>query len=88
MRWPIGTVCILAARLRADAKDGQILVGGRAARALEETIALQDVGTLALKGLTQPVSGLQRSCKPCCRCLRGDRWAAEAGSGSPVSFII
>jgi len=52
----IGTVCNLAARLCAEAKDGQILIAGRVAAAVEKVIALEDLGSLALKGLTQPVS--------------------------------
>jgi adenylate cyclase len=51
----IGTVCNLAARLCAEAKDGQILVAQRVAVAVEETMVLEDIGALALKGLTQPV---------------------------------
>jgi adenylate cyclase len=51
----IGTVCNLAARLCADAQDGQILIGQRVAVAVEETISLEEVGALTLKGLTQPV---------------------------------
>jgi class 3 adenylate cyclase len=51
----IGTVCNLAARLCAEAQDGQILIGQRVAVAVEETITLEEVGALALKGLTQPV---------------------------------
>jgi len=52
----IGTVCNLAARLCWEAKDGQILVAGRVAAAVRETTALEDIGPLVLKGLTQPVS--------------------------------
>jgi adenylate cyclase len=51
----IGTVCNLAARLCAEAKDGQILVAQRVALAVEETTALEELGALSLKGLTQPV---------------------------------
>ena len=51
----IGTVCNLAARLCAEAKDGQILVAQRVAVAVEETTQLEQVGELTLKGLTQPV---------------------------------
>ena len=36
-------------------KDGQILVAQRVAVAVEETTVLEDVGALALKGLTQPI---------------------------------
>jgi class 3 adenylate cyclase len=52
----IGTVCNLAARLCGEAKDGQILVAGRVAAAVREKTALEDIGPLVLKGLTQPVS--------------------------------
>jgi class 3 adenylate cyclase len=51
----IGTVCNLAARLCAEAKDGQILIAQRVAVAVEETMMLQEIGALALKGLTRPV---------------------------------
>jgi len=51
----IGTVCNLAARLCAEAKDGQILIAQRVAVAVEEATALEEVGELNLKGLTQPV---------------------------------
>ena len=51
----IGTVCNLAARLCAEAKDGQILIGQRVAVAVEETTPAEEVGELTLKGLTQPV---------------------------------
>ena len=53
---PIGTVCNLAARLCAEAKDGQILLSGRVAAAVEEMVALEELGSMALKGITQPVS--------------------------------
>jgi adenylate cyclase len=52
----IGTVCNLAARLCAEAKNGQILIAGRVAAAVEKVMVLEDLGSLALKGLTQPVS--------------------------------
>ena len=51
----IGTVCNLAARLCAEAKDGQILIAQRVAVAIEETTPLEELGELILKGLTQPV---------------------------------
>ncbi len=51
----IGTVCNLAARLCAEAKDGQILVAQRVAAAVEGKAVLEEIGPLALKGLTQPV---------------------------------
>ncbi len=51
----IGTVCNVAARLCAEAKDGQILLGQRVNVALKGSVATEQVGALALKGLTQPV---------------------------------
>jgi adenylate cyclase len=51
----IGTVCNLAARLCAEAKDGQILIAQRVAVVIEETTPLEEIGELTLKGLTQPV---------------------------------
>ena len=51
----IGTVCNVAARLCAEAKDGQILLSQRVNVALKGSVATEQVGGLALKGLTQPV---------------------------------
>jgi class 3 adenylate cyclase len=51
----IGTVCNVAARLCAEAKDGQILLTQRVNVALKGCVATEQVGALALKGLTQPV---------------------------------
>ena len=51
----IGTVCNLAARLCAEAKDGQVLVAQRVAAAVEGKAVVEEIGPLALKGLTQPV---------------------------------
>src|SRR5438067_3141949 len=51
----IGTGCHVAARLCAEAKDGQILFSQRVNVALKGSIATEQVGALALKGLTQPV---------------------------------
>ena len=52
----IGTVCNLAARLCAEAKDGQILVSSRIAEAVETVARLEDLGNLELKGLRRPVA--------------------------------
>jgi GAF domain-containing protein len=52
----IGTVCNLAARLCAEAKDGQILVSSRIAEAIEAVARLEDLGNLELKGLRRPVA--------------------------------
>ena len=51
----IGTVCNVAARLCAEAKDGQILLSQLVNAALKGSIATEQLGPLALKGLTQPV---------------------------------
>jgi len=51
----IGTVCNVAARLCAEAKDGQILLGQRVNVALKGSVATEQLGPLTLKGLTQPV---------------------------------
>src|SRR5947208_15372988 len=51
----IGTVCNIAARLCAEARDGQILLSQRINVALKGSIATEQLGPLALKGLTQPV---------------------------------
>jgi adenylate cyclase len=50
----IGTVCNVAARLCAEAKDGQILLTQRVNAELRGSVATEQVGALALKGLTQP----------------------------------
>jgi class 3 adenylate cyclase len=52
----IGTVCNVAARLCAEAKDGQILLSQRVNVALKGSIVTEQVGALALKGLTRPVT--------------------------------
>jgi adenylate cyclase len=51
----IGTVCNVAARLCGEAKDGQILLSKRVNLALNGSVTTEQVGALALKGLTQPV---------------------------------
>jgi class 3 adenylate cyclase len=58
-RWDygaIGTVTNLSARLCSEAKGGQILVTARVASAVEELVEMEEVGTLALKGLLKPVT--------------------------------
>ena len=52
----IGTACNLASRLCDAALDGQILVAKRVAAAVEERIGLEEIGDLALKGLSQAVA--------------------------------
>jgi len=52
----IGTVCNLAARLCDAAADGQVLVSKRVAGAVEGNLRLEEIGDLALKGLSQAVA--------------------------------
>jgi adenylate cyclase len=52
---PIGTVTNMAARLCAEAANGQILVSQRVAAAVEGTAELEPLGDIALKGLSRPV---------------------------------
>jgi adenylate cyclase len=70
----IGTVCNLAARLCAEAKDGQILIAQLVAVAVEETTPLEAVGELTLKGLTQPVLAYNlplQAAQPALRVIEG-----------------
>jgi class 3 adenylate cyclase/putative methionine-R-sulfoxide reductase with GAF domain len=58
-RWDygaIGTVTNLAARLCGEAKGSQILVSLRVAGEVEDTIEVEEVGPLVLKGFHKPVS--------------------------------
>jgi len=55
----IGTVCNLAARLCAEAKDGQILVSSHIAEAVEAVAALENLGNLELKGAQEAGRGIQ-----------------------------
>src|SRR5580700_10654286 len=48
----IGTVTNLAARLCGEARDGQILLSKRVATAVEGGVRLEEIGSLALKGLS------------------------------------
>jgi class 3 adenylate cyclase len=52
----IGTVTNLAARLCSEARDGQILISKRVATAVEGAVTLEEIGNLALKGLSQAVA--------------------------------
>jgi adenylate cyclase len=52
----IGTVTNLAARLCGEARDGQILLSKRVAAAVEGGVTLEEIGNLALKGLSQAVA--------------------------------
>jgi class 3 adenylate cyclase len=52
----IGTVTNLAARLCGEARDGQILVSRRVAMAVEDTVPLEEIGDVSLKGLSQEIA--------------------------------
>lgn len=54
----IGTVTNLAARLCAEAKDGQILITQRVAAAINHLAEIEPLGDIALKGLSRPVAVL------------------------------
>jgi adenylate cyclase len=51
----VGTVVNLAARLCADAKDGQILIDSKVQSAVEASTSTEPAGELALKGFHRPV---------------------------------
>jgi class 3 adenylate cyclase len=51
----IGAVVNLAARLCADAKDGQILTNSRVAAAIRDTVDIEELGERTLRGMSRPV---------------------------------
>ena len=58
-RWDyaaIGTVTNLAARLCGEAKPGQILISRKLYGRVDDLVAAESVGELALKGFSRPVS--------------------------------
>jgi len=57
----IGTVTNVAARLCAEAKDGQILVTQRVAAAIDQIAEVEHLGGISLKGLSRPISVLNVS---------------------------
>jgi len=52
----IGAVVNLAARLCSEAKDGQVLVSGRLATAIDELAELEQLGELEIRGMARPVA--------------------------------
>jgi adenylate cyclase len=52
----MGTVVNLAARLCAEARDGQILVDSKVRAAINERATAESVGELTLKGLRRPIA--------------------------------
>lgn len=57
----VGTVANLASRLCAEARGGEIIVSGRAAAALPESLRKEPVGPLTLKGFRDPVEAFRLS---------------------------
>ena len=57
----IGTVTNVAARLCAEAKDGQILITQRVAATVDHVAQLEQLGVIALRGLSRPVAVLNIS---------------------------
>jgi class 3 adenylate cyclase len=51
----MGTVVNLAARLCAEARDGQILVDSKVRAAINERATTESMGELTLKGLRRPI---------------------------------
>jgi class 3 adenylate cyclase/CheY-like chemotaxis protein len=51
----VGNVVILASRLAAEAKGGQILLSQRMHAAVEASVDVEPVGDLTLKGISRPV---------------------------------
>jgi class 3 adenylate cyclase len=52
----IGAVINLAARLCADAGDGQILTSGRLAESVGDTVEVDELGDRALRGMSRPIA--------------------------------
>ena len=52
----IGTVSNIASRLCDEAKPGQILIGPRVLMAVEDTMKVEPVGELTLKGIRRPMT--------------------------------
>ncbi|MBS0518536.1 MAG: response regulator [Proteobacteria bacterium] len=52
----IGAVINLAARLCAEAADGQVLMSGRLAAAVEDLADIEDLGERELKGMARPAA--------------------------------
>jgi class 3 adenylate cyclase len=75
----IGTVCNLAARLCGEAADGQILLARRVAVAVEDGFTLEELGSLTLKGLTQPIVACRWD-----RGVGGDGFGLNSVSAEPV----
>jgi class 3 adenylate cyclase len=51
----VGTVVNLAARLCAEASDGQILIDAKVYAAVEDSVTVECIGELALKGFGRPI---------------------------------
>jgi adenylate cyclase len=78
----IGTVCNLAARLCAEAKDGQILVSSHIAQAVKAVARLEDLGNLELKGLRRPVAAFNVAQSPSAADARPNLTVVASGPGA------
>jgi adenylate cyclase len=52
----IGTVSNVASRLCDEAKPGQILISPRVLMAVEDAVAVEQIGEFALKGIRRPLA--------------------------------
>ena len=84
----IGTVCNLAARLCAEAEDGQILISRRVAAAVEDMVRLEEIGDLALKGLMQAVAVYNVTRRAIERGARFRRVLPAATEASERDFVV
>jgi len=56
-----GSVANLACRLCMEARDGEILIDGKVHSAVEQLVAVESAGDLALRGFRRPVSAFRVS---------------------------
>jgi adenylate cyclase len=76
----IGSVVNLAARLCADAKDGQILIDPKVQAAIEDSTSTEPAGELVLKGFHRPVRAFNVCASPPPRSGGGDARSAPEGT--------
>ena len=74
----IGDAVILASRLGAEARAGQILLGQRTYAAVEDLIEVEPAGELELKGISRPVRPMTWSAT---RARSRDRRPTRRGGG-------
>ena len=74
-RWPRPRLC-------AEAKDGQILISSRVARAVEAVAVLEDLGNVELRGLRRPVAAFNIVQRTSAADARPDLTVVARGPGS------